>query len=586
MSDSIATNISFDIVTQIKNSNNSYIIIDGAGMGKTTFARYLVQEVLFKSDKIPILFDLRKIEINTHLIDCLTKELDFPWKTFSRDLFYKLLSINKFIIILDGFDEIPPSNQESISNQINEFSIKCGDNSILLTSRPQDGLPDIVNGKLLKFEELSLEQVKSILLKYDKCSSSKVGENLIEQLSKVPSNFLRTPLIVSLLYKTFGFSNSIADRLCTFYDDVYQALYKGHDLINKGGFSRKKQSNLDYEEFRQLVRAFCFYMTVRRTTSFTDRAVLYNYLNESIKLTSVKPSSINNFLSDLLTSVPLMIKEGNEYKFIHKTVLEYFSAEYVIYHPESKKKLELISKSNSFSFFEKVLDFIYDINKSLFNQVITKPFADMFKDKVPDDRDVISNLIITANEMSICKFGLFSKQHLYELSHQNPDLNFMADFNDPNDEIHKLTMIAHNSAPFENGVGYGSTTDLININNNQYILIFSWANKNNNMHKCAFKELSKEISHTEFNSLFSKDITQENLDSISINNWLTPDEKTHKPFLTNNVSLNFFMNAVNSMHDNSTEPTAKYFSQEKIDNLLHNLNQDCMLNDEIDSLLQ
>lgn len=57
------------------------------------------------------------------------------------------------------------------------------------TSRPQDGLPDIVNGKLLKFEELSLEQVKSILLKYDKCSSSKVGENLIEQLSKVPSNF-------------------------------------------------------------------------------------------------------------------------------------------------------------------------------------------------------------------------------------------------------------------------------------------------------------------------------------------------------------------------------------------------------------
>lgn len=268
----------FDITNALKTQSGSYVIIDGAGMGKTTFARYLVQEILYKSEKIPILFDLRKIDINGNLIEQLIKELDFPWEFFSRDLFYKLLSINKFIIILDGFDEITPSHQEEISKQINDFSIKCGGNSIVLTTRPQEIIPDLLNGKSFKFDELTIDQVKSILLKYDQFSSSKVGERLIHQLDSVPNDFIKTPLIVSLLYKTFGFNNSIANRLSTFYDDVYQALYKGHDLINKGSFSRKKLSNLDYEEFRKLLRAFCFYMSVNRVTSFTDQGESVNIL--------------------------------------------------------------------------------------------------------------------------------------------------------------------------------------------------------------------------------------------------------------------------------------------------------------------
>ena len=555
-------------------------------MGKTTFARYLVQETLYKSDKIPILFDLRKIDINTNLIDSLTKELDFPWKTFSRGLFYKLLSINKFIIILDGFDEITPSHQEQMSNQINEFSIKCGGNSILVTSRPQDGLPDILNGKLLRFEELSIDQVKSILLKYDLCSSSKVGERLIEQLPKVPANFLRTPLIVSLLYKTFGFSNSIADRLCTFYDDVYQALYKGHDLINKGGFSRKKQSNLDYEEFRQLVRAFCFYMSVKRTTSFTDRNVLYSYLAESIKLTSVTPTSINNFLSDLLTSVPLMIKEGNEYKFIHKTILEYFSAEYIIYHHESQKKLELIFKSNAFQYFGKVLDFIYDISKPLFNKVITKHFAEKLVNKLYDDDATIENCIITAKEMSTCKIAIFDKQYLYDISQK--EKVHLTDKKTLNDEMHTLPMIIHRSKPFNKISSYGSTCYAINVGEKEYFIAFAWTSKNSKMHKHAFKELTKEVGHDKFRDSFSEqdDLNHELLETLPINTWVTPDEKKHSALFSYNFSINFLINAINDREPNSDISELRCFSKNNVNSLLDALNQESLLNDEMDSLLR
>ncbi|MFW5953976.1 MAG: hypothetical protein ACOCSG_01600 [Guyparkeria sp.] len=36
-------------------------IIDSAGMGKSTFSKFLVHEILFKQEKIPVLFELRNV---------------------------------------------------------------------------------------------------------------------------------------------------------------------------------------------------------------------------------------------------------------------------------------------------------------------------------------------------------------------------------------------------------------------------------------------------------------------------------------------------------------------------------------------
>lgn len=41
------------------------------------------------------------------------------------------------------------------------------------------------------------------------------------------------------------------------------------------------------------------------------------------------------FLSDLLYSVPFIIKDGKEFKFVHKTIPEYFATEYLNYPEDS-----------------------------------------------------------------------------------------------------------------------------------------------------------------------------------------------------------------------------------------------------------
>ena len=193
-------------------------IIDSAGMGKSTFSKFLVASLLHKSSRIPIFFELRKISQKVGLVENLAKELDFPGNAFDRELFYKLIQLGKFYVILDGFDEVALEYQEELSNQIQELSIKGGNNILVLTSRPQDSFPDIIQSETFRFLPFNQEQAKSLLERYDSISGLNVGKNLYEQIENVPPKFIESPLLVSLLYRTFGVNKSIADGICTFYD--------------------------------------------------------------------------------------------------------------------------------------------------------------------------------------------------------------------------------------------------------------------------------------------------------------------------------------------------------------------------------
>ncbi|MFA0096790.1 NACHT domain-containing NTPase [Vibrio splendidus] len=359
----------------LKLDSGSFIIKDGAGVGKSTFSKHLVSSILHKHAKIPILLELRNIPPESSLMDALSSELDTICTKFPNDLFLKLVQRGDFVMILDGFDEVQLERQEDLAKQINSLSSRARKNTLFVTTRPQDIIPSISQSVLLEFSEFNEVQCKSLLRRYDTYCGLDIGEKLIKQLEFVPDKFIKTPLLVSLLYRTFGVNNSIANSISTFYEEVYSALYKGHDLLNKNGYSRQKKSGLDYEKFRTLLRSLCYYMLVNRTTSFKSWSEAIDFIDNAIKLKKVDVTSSASFLDDLLTSVPLMIREGNEYKFLHKTIIEYFAAEYIIYSKNSTTTMDKIFNGKLSSGFEKVFDFIKDIDLSLFHSIVTVKYA-------------------------------------------------------------------------------------------------------------------------------------------------------------------------------------------------------------------
>ena len=161
-------------------------IIDQAGMGKTTYAKFLVTRVFELTDKIPVLFNLRNYEAGEPLVKALLRELHELDKEIGAQLFERLLVAGKFFIILDGFDEVASAWQSDVRRAIETFAVKCGGSRIVLTTRPQANVPIMAGGLQYQFVKLTNPQAHSLVRRYDRFAGIEVGEQLIKQMDLVP----------------------------------------------------------------------------------------------------------------------------------------------------------------------------------------------------------------------------------------------------------------------------------------------------------------------------------------------------------------------------------------------------------------
>lgn len=355
----------------------TYLITDVAGMGKSTFVKNLCLEILKENVQVPIFFELSEIDPSLSLVDNLAKNFDGLDKIFDRDLFRKLISKGKFFVILDGFDEIAVDSQKWAILEIEGFNRKKGNNSLVVTSRPQEAAPILDNAVRLGLKTLDKRQVISILNKYDNFSGMDIGRRLQKEFERIPDKFLATPLLVGLLYRTYGFSNSIAQKISVFYSEIFDALYKGHDLT-KSGFVREKVSGLDVDEFRKFFRSFCFFYIFKISAASQSMDYFVSLASEAKKVCSTKDFLPRKFIDDLLVAVPLLAKDGLLLKFMHRSIAEFFAAEYIAYSPNVETIMKGISSRDYGDLFNETVEYIFEIAPEKYQKYISIPIARKF----------------------------------------------------------------------------------------------------------------------------------------------------------------------------------------------------------------
>lgn len=352
----------------------NYLIVDAAGMGKSTFVKNLVLEVFNHKDYIPIFLELRRINEKESLITKIATEIDDNHHFIDENLVELLLQEGGYIIVLDGYDEIPDSYRNRIGEELFDLVLKFDNNIIILTSRPGENIPRQVFNQTFSIEPLTIEQAQSLVLRYDKVANIEVGKNLINQFYRVSDDFLKNPLMVVLLYRTYSFNNSIEVKVTDFYEEIYNALYKGHDLT-KIGFRREKLSNLDSVDFRRLLRGFCFLLLLLQKNYLKNEFEAIEVIEDAIKLTNMNPSSAKLYFEDLLLAVPFIIKDGTEYKFLHKSFVEFFAAEYLSYCTRSAEIVKFFHNKAKFLSFSNTFEYLSEINPYLFRAMIIAPIA-------------------------------------------------------------------------------------------------------------------------------------------------------------------------------------------------------------------
>jgi predicted NACHT family NTPase len=329
--------------------SNKILITDTAGMGKSTLSKKLLISAIEKNKGVPVLIELRRLSKEKDIIDEILEQLNPINEKVNRQFILDLIKRGDFIFFFDGFDEISLSDRSNVTKQIQTFITKSRKNKFVLTSRPEDALSSF--GDFLKYQIKPLipEEAYSLIKKYD--AEGNIGDLLISKI-KEPETFesieeyLTTPLLVSLLFTAFEHKQRIPFKKHIFYRQVYDALFESHDLSKGDSFEREKHSKLGSDEFHRVLRIFGYLCLTNENKIEFTRDELGTIVSRAIEFCPEINSSSTNFIKDLLITVPLFAKDGIYYKWSHKSLQEYFAAQFI--YLDSKEKQNNILTHVSF----------------------------------------------------------------------------------------------------------------------------------------------------------------------------------------------------------------------------------------------
>jgi NACHT domain len=354
------------------------VITDSAGMGKSTLLKYLFIDSVKTNVGVPIFIELRKLSKDNNVIDEIFKELNPIDDSFDKNFILSLIKRGDFIFFLDGYDEIPLDQRISVTEDLQSFISKASKNIFILSSRPQTAIASFSDFHEFKIKPLEKDEAFELLRKYD--GKNNLAEQLIEVITKEINyknleEFLINPLMVSLLYKGYEYKQTISYKKSIFYRQVFDALYENHDLTKGGAFVHEKLSMLDIEEFHTVLRIVA-YLTWKIGKVEYDKDEIIKYLSKAREYTNIEFKE-SRFLDDLVANVPLFYEEGNLYRWKHKSLQEYFSAQYICTDSKDLQEVILnnIYSSKDFVDYLNVLDLCYDIDYKTFRKTIIYNFT-------------------------------------------------------------------------------------------------------------------------------------------------------------------------------------------------------------------
>lgn len=354
-------------------SLHKILIIDTAGMGKSTLAKYVYLKCLEKDYGIPFLIEMRKLEKGTGILQYISDELCLGQKELSCHDIRSIIERGEFIFFFDGYDEIPKENKDEITKEVRRFIEEFSQNNFMLTSRDDESINMFTDFEKYHIRPLEKKEAYELIRKYDE--NGIIAEKLIEEIEsneqyEVLEEFLENPLMVSLLYSSYHYKGIIQYKKHLFYRQVYDALYEGHDITKGSGLIHTKKSKLDIEDFNRLLSVLGYLSIKENKISFYREDIL-KLIEQSCNIICQETNCLN-FLDDLLHSVPIFVKEGIEYKWSHKSFAEYYAAYFICFIEKEREKqiITSIMKSNNNTNYHNVLDFCYDMDPKIAKEVI------------------------------------------------------------------------------------------------------------------------------------------------------------------------------------------------------------------------
>lgn len=337
--------------------NYQYLtIIGNAGSGKSMLIKHIFLSSVANCKRIPIIIELRNLNnCNETIEEYITRIISQNKISPNHKITERILKEGNFIFLLDGYDEIYSENKNKITTDIENFVDRYNKNVFIVTSRPganAESLSRFDNFEVQSLEEFEIHEFIKMQLSLQE--NDELERKIMYEINKQENDefrkYLSSPLLLSMFIFIFNNYPELPKQRSKFYWNVFDTLCSEHDSFTKsGGGQHKRKSGLKNDELEIVLKRFSY-------LSLFDGK--YNFDKEYLKASLVKIGKnlgihidSNNVLYDLTTSISILIQDGIEYTFPHKSLQEYFAAS-LIKSLDNDKKIKIYTEG-----FSKFFDF-------------------------------------------------------------------------------------------------------------------------------------------------------------------------------------------------------------------------------------
>lgn len=356
----------------------SRIVITGTGgSGKSVLMKHLFLDCIRDKRYVPILLELRDINAEKISIDeFVQRVLDESGFDTRGDYIKKAMKAGHFCFFFDGYDEVDHDLRPQVIRQIMSLVNRYSGCPFIMSSRPDDVFNGLNAFNEFRIMPLSLESASELVdkLPFDEEIKEKFQKDLASSLFESHKSFLSNPLLLSIMLLTYGENAEIPNKQSIFYNQAYEALFQRHDA-NKGAYNRVRLTDLDIQDFARVFSLFSVQTFQKRLfkMSRSDCLTFIDISRDALQ----KKFRAQDYLGDLLGAACLMIEDGLDVAFSHRSFQEYFVALYLsTAAPEVQHKLIKMYWENMSS--DNVMSLLYEINPDLVERVLLVPELETF----------------------------------------------------------------------------------------------------------------------------------------------------------------------------------------------------------------
>ena len=386
--------------------NRKCIFIGSGGSGKTLMLQHLFLDAAVRypdTGVLPIFLELRYFknsdDIMSFLVDTVSQK-DPTFNTFVAD---RLLKSKKCVLLMDGLDEIDPSDIKAFHNMMEAFTDKYKDAQVIVTSRMCDatgGLHGYVPLYVWPFDkEQAGRLVDKILIAEGKPEiKDEVMEYLLNGFIGSDGVFASHPMLLTFVCRNYRSFDKFHNDHAKFYQEAYKALLSGHDK-NKKPYERIFHGVDDADQFTIVFKEFCAKTFQSAAFQFDSESFnkYYTQLTSYKQFKNPYKMSEEHFRQDTCSTACMLYEQDLDIFYIDPGFQEFLFAEYYSAAEEDVTiELRKALKSRKAADYSKLDAFkmLYDKAKFKIDKCVFLPILnDIFKEKYSEKEAFIQFLI-------------------------------------------------------------------------------------------------------------------------------------------------------------------------------------------------